>query len=74
MSPVAYSGQKDDRVGLQATGNEREHVQGRAIGLAQRPDVATSYAIATVSAPRGSTGPSWLREVMSSFLNTLRRW
>jgi hypothetical protein len=33
-----------------------------------------SYAIGAGSALSGRTWPSWLRELMSSFENTLRRW
>jgi hypothetical protein len=54
MPPVAYSGQKNDQVGLQATGNGREHVHGRAIGLAQPADAAQLGDASAVSVAQRS--------------------
>ena len=50
------------------------------VNHARRPDAvhelsqSAGYAISTLSALSRSTRSSWLREVMSSFTNTLRRW
>src|SRR5260370_39047893 len=54
-------------------GRWTEQAAGLWASPAQR-EGPVGQAVCTASELSDSTRPSWLREVMSSFVNTLRRW